>query len=429
MDVPSLERGAHLNRLLDEGRHNEADREIRADLNADPENRSALYFLCRLFIDTDRAEMAYPVAKALSWLAPDWHLGHFALGLVETHLRRPERAVEALTKSLMLKRTANTLGILSSAFVMLHDFDKAKLYAEQSLEMGESHIPHIGLAFYHLHRREWKEGWKHYTYQIGRTKDRPANNYGLEPWQGKGSVLIYGEQGLGDQLCYVSSIDDRCKQLVCHPKLANLLKRSLHIPVYGDQFADRIDWEPRARHQAAMSEAMQWQKVKRRGRWLKPHSDKREQWKALMHARAKVKDRPWIGIAWTGGRTEREIQARQASMGELKALLDLPVNLVSLEYRPHGMIPGVHNWPWATQTDDLDDVAALVDNLDMVVTVPNTTYHLAGSLGIPCHVLVHDKPHFHEGHEGPCPWWESVKFHRGDRRQAVAEIAEEIMRL
>jgi ADP-heptose:LPS heptosyltransferase len=48
----------------------------------------------------------------------------------------------------------------------------------------------------------------------------------------------------------------------------------------------------------------------------------------------------------------------------------------------------------------------------MVVSVPTTIYHLAGALGKPAMVLVHDQPHFHEGIAGDCPWWESVKFYR-----------------
>ena len=61
---------------------------------------------------------------------------------------------------------------------------------------------------------------------------------------------------------------------------------------------------------------------------------------------------------------------------------------------------------------DYEDTAALVNCLDAVVCVPTTVYHLAGALGKPAFVIVHDNPHWHEGVEGDCPWWETVEFYR-----------------
>jgi len=289
----------------------------------------------------------------------------------------------------------------------------------------------VALGFYHLHNRNWKEGFKHYAHQMGRCADRNIQDYGLKPWQGKGKVLIYGEQGLGDQLAYTSCIDQRCGQLVCHPKLGNLLARSVDIPVYGDQFAKEVRWPIECHYQASMSEAMIHQKVHRRGRWLVPHPEKTVQWGALMNASAKVKQRPWIGIAWSGGKVgSHSWLSRNLTEHDLAPILELNANFVSLEYRPHKAIPNVHSWPWATQTDDLDDFAALVDNLDAVVCVPTTAYHVAGGLGIPCHVIVHDRPHFHEGSDNASPYWESVTLHhrRGGLEQVVQGIADKLAR-
>jgi len=305
--------------------------------------------------------------------------------MVDAALQNTASAVVSLEKALALNPTGRQVKhVLCLAYVMQQRFDDGKRMAEISLAEGDHYLPHIGLAYYYLHRREWKRGWFHYKRQMGMASDRKIQNYGLPQWQGEGSVLIYGEQGLGDQLVYSSATDIRCKQLVCHPKLYNLLKRSMECEVYGDQFAKQIEWPIKAEHQASMSEAMQYQEVKPRGRWLKPHPDKKVQWQGLMEARASVVSRPWIGLAWTGGNVGGHgWRTRNVTQHDLKPILDLPFNFVSLEYRPHADIPNVHQWPWATQTNDLDDFAALVDCLSAVVCVPTTTYHVAGGLGIP----------------------------------------------
>lgn len=426
--APQNRDGARLKSLLDEGRHNEAYADIQRLLE-ESVDFDAVYFLIRLLVDTKQAPFAAPLAELMALKWPDDHRSWLSKGLSDTHLRRTEEAVIALEKSLAIRESAIGYALLASAYVMRHDFEKAEKAAKKSLAIKEHHIPHVALAFCHLQNRRWKEGWKEYTYQMGRDSDRAIKDFGLPEWEGKGSVLIYGEQGLGDQLCYTSAIDGRCKQLACHPKLSNLLARSLDIEVYGDQFAEKIDWTPNAQYQSSMATAMQWQEVKRRGRWLKPHPEKKIQWQALVHNKARVKDRLNVGLAWNGGRMLREQKARGVIPEQLKPLLDLPFNFISLEYKSHENIPNVQQWEWATQTSDLDDFAALVDCLDVVVTVPTTTYHIAGSLGIPCHVLVHEKPHFHEGVSGDCPWWESVTFYRGDRDKAIVEIAEKLLRL
>lgn len=424
--------GLKLHDLIDAGKHNEAGALLDDLLTRDPDDPEALFYLCRLFIETNRPAFAHPIAGYLTTIAPDRPASWAALGHTDAAMQRAEQAVKHLTHALKLKPGwIEPLRALCNAYVMLHRFDDAKRVALEALKNDDHHLPHVALAFAHLHKREWKEGWKHYTRQMGKCRDRPLHDYGLKEWRGDGTVLIYGEQGLGDQLAYMSATDERCVQVSCHPKLANLLRRSLKAEVHGDQFVSEIAWTPKAEHQASMATAMQWQEVKRRGRYLTPHPEKAIQWRGLMHAAAKIKDRAWIGLAWTGGATNSHggLQ-RNLTPDQLRPILDLPCNFVSLEYRPHDPVPGVHCWPWATQTADLDDAAALVANLNAVVCVPTTAYHLAGGLGIPCHVIVHDTPHFHEGMEGDSPWWESVKFHRRTQGldKAIATVAELLWR-
>ena len=424
----------HLQELIGANQYHDAGQLIDQLLTENPESIPVQYLLCRLMIETDKSAVARPTALQIVANAPDRAEGWLLLGAIEAALQRPDKALAPLQRAISLKpEWADPYRVLSTAYTMLYQFEDAERAAIKALSYGDHHIPHSALAFVALHKRDWAKGWKEYENQMGRVPGRDVLDYGLPTWKGEGTVLVYGEQGLGDQLAYCSALTDQCTQLVTHPKLANLIRRSVKAEVHGDQFVKTRDWELTAQHQASMSMAMQYQAMKPRGRWLKPHPEKSSQWRALMYEKAKVKDRPWVGIAWTGGKVGTHgWKGRNISHEDMKPILELPANFVSLEYRANQAPNGVHDWPWATQTADLDDCAALVDNCDAVVCVPSTIYHLAGSLGIPCHVIVHDRPHFHEGTSGPSPWWESVKFYRRSEMstaECVALIAKELERV
>ena len=53
---------------------------------------------------------------------------------------------------------------------------------------------------------------------------------------------------------------------------------------------------------------------------------------------------------------------------------------------PFGVV--IHDWPDPGAEKNLDDVAAKIASLDLVITVDNTTAHLAGALGVPVWTLL-----------------------------------------
>jgi hypothetical protein len=67
----------------------------------------------------------------------------------------------------------------------------------------------------------------------------------------------------------------------------------------------------------------------------------------------------------------------------------------------------IHRWEHGTITDDYDDTAALVAELDAVVTVCTAVVHLAGGLGVPTFVMPPETPSWRYNQED-MPWYESV---------------------
>jgi len=123
----------------------------------------------------------------------------------------------------------------------------------------------------------------------------------------------------------------------------------------------------------------------------------------------------------------------------MKPILDLDADFISLEYKDRsdeirqftdktGIV--IHDYPWATQTKDYDDTAALVAELDLIVSVPTSVVHLAGALNRPCLCLVHDRPHFMFGLRGnKMPYYDSIELFRrnGDLEKPINQIKERIL--
>ena len=96
------------------------------------------------------------------------------------------------------------------------------------------------------------------------------------------------------------------------------------------------------------------------------------------------------------------------------------IRLVALQYGmtdSEMIAAGDACWPgiW----EDFDDVAALISELDAVVTIDNTVAHLAGALGCRGVVLLHASPEWRYLKDGDrMPWYPSLSLVRRSLRQS-----------
>ena len=142
---------------------------------------------------------------------------------------------------------------------------------------------------------------------------------------------------------------------------------------------------------------------------------------------AKYKDTPKIGIAWSSG--IREEQAWLKRYGQIKSLsFNLirpiiansgPMDFVSLQVGP----PRAENISLPDllpENPDWAETAALLANLDLVITPDTGLAHLAGAMGIPTWIMMHSQNHgWHFMCERPgafwnehSPWYPSVRLFR-----------------
>jgi len=131
---------------------------------------------------------------------------------------------------------------------------------------------------------------------------------------------------------------------------------------------------------------------------------------------------------------------RSLELEELLPILRQDATFISLQYKDcpeiealeeqHGI--KIHHWRHAMQTDDLDDAAALVAELDLVITVQQTAVHLAGGLGVPTWAMIPKAPLWRYGLTGrTMPWYGSVTLYRQRDKwvDTIAEVATDLRKM
>ena len=388
----------------------------------EPDDPKILTVVCAVLDKQGNAPLAYQIAKRVTELAPKAVAPWINLGKTADALWRYGESANAYQRAMTLvdardtETKASIYNNLAALQVQHGEFKRAKGNAEQALKLdpGFRRAMH-NLGISQLALREWVSGWKNFEASLG-SDQRAMWKYGTEPtWTGEPgkTVVIYGEQGLGDEICAASMVDDAIARAIaprvmapsvglprgqlappsgkvildCDARLAKLFARSFPAAkVYGTRTAKVLNWDE-ADHAIDYSiAAMQLGGLFRISEadwhpkpYLKADPEAVLMWKALWAFKAK----PAVGLAWSGGipGTARHVRSIDPSM--LAPILGIDAHFVNLQYRQGPNPKGVHAYDHATFAADYDQTASLVASLDAVVSVPTTVAHLAGALGVP----------------------------------------------
>ncbi|MFD1626934.1 tetratricopeptide repeat protein [Azospirillum griseum] len=293
-------------------------------------------------------------------------------------------------------------------------------------------------------------GWADYAdrFTSGRLGALPARS--MPEWQGqdlpRGRLLVWGEQGLGDELMFGSILPDlvgsgRIGQVVieCDPRLVGLVQRSIPTAVVRAALTGPVEADahlpfgslPRLlRARLADFPA--------RNGWLRPDPAEAALWRTRLDA---LGPGLRVGIAWTSRRVTASRRTAYTTLAQWEAVLRLPnLHLVSLQYdkredeiaeveRRFGVT--IHRWPDLDQTADLERTAALIAGLDLVLTVASSPGELAGALGIPVWRI--GGPDWTHLGTGTRPWFPSMRSLApktgSDLSTAIEQAKQDLVRL
>jgi tetratricopeptide (TPR) repeat protein len=326
-----------------------------------------------------------------------------------------------------------------------------RLFDEQLAQAPDDHELRLMGAVARLKRGDFAAGWDEYEARFA-SPSAVRRPYAFPPWDGRrlteGTLLVYGEQGLGDQIMFASCLPDLFDAtpdcvVECDPRLGRLFERS--FPAAQVVTARQDDPAPawlaaagsaraRVRAQTAIGSLPRRFRrsdadFPRHSGYLRADPARVDAWRARLAALGAT---PKIGISWRGGTAATRRGLRSLGLEALAPLLKaVPATWVSLQYSDCGAEldaarrDGVTLHHWQAAIDDYDETAALVAALDAVVSVCTAVVHLAGGLGRRAIVLVPYAAEWRYGAAGEAmPWYPSVRLLRQRAPGGWADLVE-----
>lgn len=306
---------------------------------------------------------------------------------------------------------------------------------------------HRSLAL--LAQHDFATGWNDYDLRF-LSQTPSARRIPLPRWDGRplprGHLLIYAEQGLGDEIMFASCVPDVLQHvesctIECAEKLAPIFTRSFPgTRVVGTNQSHDLSWlEPLRPIDAAIPIGSlpqfyrrSLESFPRHAGYLRACDDKTSRWRTQLAA---LGTGPKIGISWRGGSKISRAGWRSIPLAQWLPILSIPgAHFVSLQYtdcrdelEPLHSQHGITVTHWQAAIDDYDETAALVAALDMVISVQTAIIHLAGALGKRCWVMVPAAPEWRYGSAGTqMPWYPSVKLFRQQALEQWDELIDRI---
>jgi tetratricopeptide (TPR) repeat protein len=365
-------------------------------------------------------------------------------GNVLRDLQRYDEALASHERALALKPgLVEAFNNRGSVFHAMRRFDEAKRDYHHTLRLSPGHIEaRASLGMTHLLLGEWEEGWEHYElrfrkrHNAARRPDNPASEWVGECLAGR-RLLLYGEQGFGDMIQFVRFVPLMRK---LGATITVMVPRRLHrllATIEGEaEFVDAVSPDMKFDFQIALMSlpralGIRADSVPAQPSYLRADARRSEIW------RARLGDSGFrVGIAWQGnpaGDNGRSIPLKAfAPLGAVEhvRLISLQKNFGTeqLDAKPADMIVETPGFEFDDGADAFIDTAAMMANLDLIITSDTSIAHLAGALGRPVWIVLKDVPDWRWLLDrNDCPWYPTARLFRqarpGDWAGAMAEIA------
>ncbi|HTW59873.1 MAG TPA: tetratricopeptide repeat-containing glycosyltransferase family protein [Terriglobales bacterium] len=413
------------NVLQSQGRLEEAVARYERTLALEPGKCEAHHNLGNALQAQDKLDEAAACYERALAVNPDYAKAHFSLGSVFHSLGQLDAALDRYRTALALQPD-----LAEAAFS-------------------------LGLA--QLLQGEFSEGWRNYESRW-QTKEHtpPMRAYRLPLWRGEklgaGRLLIWGEQGIGDEIMFAGLVPDvmgtghRCI-LDCDARLRPLFARSFsgrsfsgaEIDVVSSQASGEDPGRDPELQVAAhipsgslpgLFRATHATFAGTRSPYLIADSAQRDRFRASYGD-----GRLLGGLAWytNNRKTGRTRSVELSALAPLFALRG--IRWITLQYGDHDALEeqvAASCTPLLVdrsvdQFADLDRFAAQIAAMDFVVTIDNSTAHLAGALGVPTYVLLPFAPDWRwQLERDDSPWYPMLRLFRqprgGDWKSVVRKV-------
>jgi hypothetical protein len=453
--VPALSAGvqwsfAEAFQRFQAGRFEEAERLFRQVLAVHPRHADSLHLLGIIAYQSKRNDLAVDLISKAIAIDPRNASSHSNLGNMFLQQGRPHEAIASYRKALDLSpKLTPSLNNLGNALKSQGRLDEAVAAYRKALDYAPDDPEiHYNLAMALLLRGDMESGWEEYEWRFKTPLFRTHREFAQPQWRGEEAagktLLVHAEQGFGDtlQFCRYAPLGSArgltvileapepiVRLLGSLPGVDRIVVQGealpqfdLHCPMlsmplaFGTDLATIPGVTPYLRADAAEVAA----------------------WRQRLDATGI--QGPRIGLAWAGSPRKELIELaavdgrRSIAPDLLSPLFELPgLRFFSLQKEGPAAPKHFPMIDLMEEMGDFADTAALVANLDLVISVDTSVAHLAGALGKPVWLLDRSDPCWRWllGRRDN-PWYPSLRIYRqqgpGDWDFVLAEVIRDLRR-
>jgi tetratricopeptide (TPR) repeat protein len=420
---------------------------LQGTLRQQPACLDAMMALAAALVRQERLDEAADVYRAALAERPDFAEAAGSLAFVLECQGRLDEALAEAERAVALKpdyaESFNNLGVVLRS---LHRLDDACAAFRRSLELSPQFaLTEFNLGTTLLLAGRYAEGWPGYR-QHARIAGTSAPGPAMTEWDGRlipgQRLLVYADQGLGDTIQFVRFLSP-CREksqarvtVRCQPALRRLLddcrredSPGADVVYTNDDELPQFDWHvPVASLPGLLGATIA--DVGQSVPYLHPPDLSPRLARLIGERDAALR----VGLVWQGNPRQTRDVVRSCPLEKLRPLIELPgIRFFSLQYGPAAHAQLAAAFPAGSVVDvggrlaDFADTAAVLGQLDLLITVDTAIAHLAGALGRPVWTMLCHTPDWRwHLDRADCPWYPTTRLFRqpvwGDWDTVVDQI-------
>jgi tetratricopeptide (TPR) repeat protein len=438
------------NAFMDRGRLPEAIAAFEQALKIEPDRPELHYNLGNVYVrtaDLDKAIACYQRALALR---PDYQKARSNLGAVYLDQNRLNEALAQFQLQSDSAKRSYDVGVVHSR---AGRSEEAIAFFQQAIaERAEYADALWALSSELLRLGRFEEGWRTHA-RHGQSPHKNISHWKHQAPQWDGSrmngdmILIYEEQGHGDTihfLRYLPLVRERAGDcrivLECPPLLVRLLRQNsdtlgAEVLDGGHPFPLTLPPDRQISFLELPFALRHWAPLPVAAPYLRAGPAACAVWRARLRSAAQLR----VGVAWAGNPKHPNDRRRSMPAEKLLPLFNVPgVTFHSLQIRPQGGSPmallDAGLLDLTASITDFADTAALLTELDLIITVDTAVAHLAGALGRPVWTILPFVADWRWGRAiEDTPWYPTMRLFRqsapGDWDTVIGHVSEALGKL
>lgn len=436
------------NLLIELGRFDEAISDYRKAIKSNPNFAEAYNNLGRAYHTLKKNNEAIQSYQQAIFIKPEFSQAHYNLANLFHENHSLEAAEKSFKKAIEFHPESfeahTNIGLVYEA---LGKFEKALASYNKAISLNPSSpIAYWNKALLKILLGEFEEGWELFEWRWeGSVQKGTKRNFYKPLWLGKESLtgktlLIHAEQGLGDviQFCRYALMAEKVSQHIILELPKSLMALISSLKGHFTFIEVGQPCPPYDFHCPIMSLPLAFKTTISTIPAPIPYIFTDEVKEKIWQKRLASKTKPRIGLVCSGSITHPNDWNRSIALLQLNRLFELPVefHLLQKEIRESDTIQVKNLSNLTAHLDDLEDLsdtAALINQMDIIITVDTAIAHLAGAMGKKVWILLPYVPDYRWLlNRVDTPWYPNARLFRqasiGDWSSTVDSVYEELQK-